>query len=117
VDALDVANQAIAATPDTVWLYINKAHALMLLGRVDESRTLYLQYEGTPSAIPSFFSGAFCNLRYGLMLQNTRDAGEFGRIFRFPMISGRRSLRQWSDLCAQCRVRVRKTAEIWPFQK
>ena len=27
-----------------IWLYTNRAHALMFLDRVDEARSLYLQY-------------------------------------------------------------------------
>ena len=45
--ALEVAYQAIALAPDQIWLYTNKAHALMFLGRADEARTVYLQYRGT----------------------------------------------------------------------
>ena len=45
--ALQVANDAIALAPDQIWLYTNKAHALMFLGRTDEARELYLKYRGT----------------------------------------------------------------------
>jgi tetratricopeptide (TPR) repeat protein len=44
--ALSVADQAIALAPNETWLYTNRAHALMFLGRVDEARTLYLQNRG-----------------------------------------------------------------------
>ena len=37
----------IALAPDQIWLYTNRAHALMFLGRVDEAREVYLQYRGT----------------------------------------------------------------------
>jgi tetratricopeptide (TPR) repeat protein len=44
--ALDVEDQAIALAPDTVWLYENRAYALMFLDHADEARALYLQYRG-----------------------------------------------------------------------
>jgi tetratricopeptide (TPR) repeat protein len=44
--ALDAIDQAISVTPDQIWLYSNRAHALMFLGRLDEARTLYLKYRG-----------------------------------------------------------------------
>jgi tetratricopeptide (TPR) repeat protein len=44
--ALEAADQAIALTPDKIWLYTNRAHALMFLDRVDEARALYLEYRG-----------------------------------------------------------------------
>ena len=44
--ALEVADQAISLAPNTIWLYTNRAHALMFLGRVDEARSIYLQYRG-----------------------------------------------------------------------
>ncbi len=45
-NALEAADQAISLAPDEIWLYTNKAHALMFLGRVDEARTLYVRYHG-----------------------------------------------------------------------
>jgi tetratricopeptide (TPR) repeat protein len=45
--ALQVADEAIALAPDQIWLYTNKAHALMFLGRTDEARELYRKYRGT----------------------------------------------------------------------
>jgi tetratricopeptide (TPR) repeat protein len=42
--ALQSADEAISLAPDKVWLYANRAHALMFLGRQDEARTLYLRY-------------------------------------------------------------------------
>jgi tetratricopeptide (TPR) repeat protein len=44
--ALAAADQAIAVTPEQTWLYTNRAHALMFLGRTDEARALYLKYRG-----------------------------------------------------------------------
>jgi tetratricopeptide (TPR) repeat protein len=43
-NALQSADQAIAIAPDQVWLYANRAHILMFLGREDEARVLYLRY-------------------------------------------------------------------------
>jgi tetratricopeptide (TPR) repeat protein len=42
--ALTAADQAISLAPEEIWLYTNRAHALMFLGRVDEARALYLKY-------------------------------------------------------------------------
>jgi tetratricopeptide (TPR) repeat protein len=42
--ALAAADQAISLAPDQIWLYTNRAHALMFLGRIDEARALYLKY-------------------------------------------------------------------------
>jgi tetratricopeptide (TPR) repeat protein len=44
--ALTVVDEAITVAPGTIWLYGNRAHALMFLGRTDEARALYLQYRG-----------------------------------------------------------------------
>jgi hypothetical protein len=44
--ALEAIDQTIAVAPDQIWLYANRAHALMFLGRLDEARTLYLTYRG-----------------------------------------------------------------------
>jgi tetratricopeptide (TPR) repeat protein len=44
--ALEIADQAIALAPEKIWLYSNRAHALMFLDRVDEARVLYLKYRG-----------------------------------------------------------------------
>jgi tetratricopeptide (TPR) repeat protein len=45
-EALEVADQAILLAPDQLWLYANRAHALMFLGRTEEARSLYLKYRG-----------------------------------------------------------------------
>ncbi|HLC08611.1 MAG TPA: tetratricopeptide repeat protein, partial [Methyloceanibacter sp.] len=45
--ALEAADEGISLAPDKIWLYTNRAHALMFLGRVDEARALYLQYRRT----------------------------------------------------------------------
>ena len=42
--ALTAADQAISLAPDKIWLYSNRAHALMFLGRTGEARALYLKY-------------------------------------------------------------------------
>ena len=39
---------SISLAPGKTWLYTNRAHALMLLGRIGEARALYLQYSGRP---------------------------------------------------------------------
>ena len=44
--ALEAADQAIALAPDEIWFRINRAHALMFLGRVEAARALYLKYRG-----------------------------------------------------------------------
>jgi tetratricopeptide (TPR) repeat protein len=44
--SLDTSDRAIAAAPSLVWLYTNRAHALMFLGRVDDARALYLAHRG-----------------------------------------------------------------------
>ena len=38
--ALEVADKAISLSPDKIWIYINRAHALMFLGRSDEARAI-----------------------------------------------------------------------------
>ncbi len=47
--ALEAADQAISLTPDALWLHMNRAHALMFLGRLDEARALYLRHRGAPN--------------------------------------------------------------------
>ena len=49
-DALAAADQSISLAPDQIWLYTNRAHALMFLGRIDEARALYLKYRGQKDA-------------------------------------------------------------------
>ncbi len=44
--SLDASDRAIAAAPSLVWLYSNRAHALMFLGRLDEARKLYQDHRG-----------------------------------------------------------------------
>jgi tetratricopeptide (TPR) repeat protein len=44
--ALGSANRALGIAPEKTWIQVNRAHALMLLRRVDEARSLYLQYRG-----------------------------------------------------------------------
>jgi tetratricopeptide (TPR) repeat protein len=45
--ALQAVDQAIALKPDEIWLYTNRAHALMFAGRIDQARSIYLKYRGT----------------------------------------------------------------------
>ena len=49
-NALAAADQSISLAPDQIWLYTNRAHALMFLGRTDEARALYLKYRGQKDA-------------------------------------------------------------------
>jgi predicted Zn-dependent protease len=44
--SLEASDRAIAAAPGLIWLYTNRAHALMFLGRVEEARTLYRAHRG-----------------------------------------------------------------------
>ena len=44
--ALTMSDDAVALAPDLVWLQTNRAHALMMLGRTDEARAIYLRYRG-----------------------------------------------------------------------
>jgi tetratricopeptide (TPR) repeat protein len=48
---LDAADQAAAIAPEQLWIHGNRAHALMLLGRVDEARTIYLRHRGSKNVI------------------------------------------------------------------
>ena len=43
------ASELVYLAPDKIWVHGNRAHALMLLGRVDEARALYLRYRGEKS--------------------------------------------------------------------
>jgi tetratricopeptide (TPR) repeat protein len=45
--SLELSDEAISVAPKMGWLHANRAHALMLLGRVDQARAIYLQYRGT----------------------------------------------------------------------
>ncbi len=42
--ALEAADRALALLPDQIWIYTNRAHALLFLGRVEDARALYLKY-------------------------------------------------------------------------
>jgi TPR repeat protein len=44
--ALDTVNEAIALAPDKIWLQSNQADALMMLGRIDEARAIYVRNAG-----------------------------------------------------------------------
>jgi TPR repeat protein len=46
--ALTVADRAHALLPDNLSIETNRAHALMFLGRGEDSKTLYLTYKGKP---------------------------------------------------------------------
>jgi tetratricopeptide (TPR) repeat protein len=45
-NALALSDEATTLAPDQLWLYDNRATALMLLGRTDEARAVYLAYRG-----------------------------------------------------------------------
>jgi len=42
--ALEAADQAISLAPGELWIYPNRAHALMFLDRLKEARQQYLKY-------------------------------------------------------------------------
>jgi TIR domain-containing protein len=44
--SIKVSDAAIRATPEKKWLYANRAHALMFLGRAQEARNIYLKFMG-----------------------------------------------------------------------
>jgi tetratricopeptide (TPR) repeat protein len=44
--ALEASDLVISIASDEIWLYTNRAHALMFLTHVDEARALYLQFRG-----------------------------------------------------------------------
>ncbi|MGO9174139.1 MAG: tetratricopeptide repeat protein [Rhodomicrobium sp.] len=46
--ALEASDRAIAIEPENLHPALNKAHALMFLGRAEEARALYLGYKGQP---------------------------------------------------------------------
>jgi TPR repeat protein len=48
--ALDTANLSIGLAPGLIWLRSNRADALMMLGKTDEARALYLQFQGSKDA-------------------------------------------------------------------
>jgi tetratricopeptide (TPR) repeat protein len=52
-NALDAADQVVALAPDRLWLHVNRAHALMFLGRVEEARAIYLAHRGARNASAS----------------------------------------------------------------
>jgi tetratricopeptide (TPR) repeat protein len=43
--ALGASDDAVTAAPNSIWLQIDRAHALMFLGRTDDARALYLRYQ------------------------------------------------------------------------
>jgi tetratricopeptide (TPR) repeat protein len=44
--ALAASDLAISLAPNMTWVYSNRAHALMFLGRVEEARSVYLKHRG-----------------------------------------------------------------------
>jgi hypothetical protein len=47
----EAADLVTSLAPDKIWLQGNRAHALMLIGRVDEARVLYLRYRGEKNVL------------------------------------------------------------------
>jgi hypothetical protein len=43
--ALSSADRALSIAPGELWIVMNRAHALMLVGRIKEARTLYLAHK------------------------------------------------------------------------
>ncbi len=54
-EALALSDEAIALAPGQLWLYTNRADALMLLGRSDEARAIYLEFRGKMSNPPTLW--------------------------------------------------------------
>ena len=48
--ALDTANLSIGLAPEVVWLRSNRADALMMLGKTNEARAIYLRFRGMKDA-------------------------------------------------------------------
>jgi tetratricopeptide (TPR) repeat protein len=44
--ALETADLTTERMPDALWLQVNRAHALLFIGRVDEARALYIRHRG-----------------------------------------------------------------------
>src|SRR5262249_26487101 len=49
--ALEASDLVISIASNEIWLYTNRAHALMFLARVDEARTLYIRYRGEKNVV------------------------------------------------------------------
>jgi len=50
-DALAAADQSISLAPDQIWLYTNRAHALMFLGRIDEATGAVFEVSGSKGRV------------------------------------------------------------------
>ncbi|HUC18651.1 MAG TPA: hypothetical protein VMA37_13295 [Acetobacteraceae bacterium] len=48
--ALDTANLSVGLMPESVWLQSNRADALMMLGKTDEARAIYLRFRAVKDA-------------------------------------------------------------------
>lgn len=59
--SLKASDRAVAAAPGLTRLYINRAHALMFLGRADEARKLYLAHRGEKTQGDKTWEGAIRN--------------------------------------------------------
>ena len=51
MQGLDAADEAISLAGDQIWIYGNRAHALMFLDHADEARAIYLKYRGTQDVL------------------------------------------------------------------
>ena len=45
-EALAVTERALALAPDLLWIELNRAHALLFIGRLDEAQALYVAHTG-----------------------------------------------------------------------
>src|SRR5262249_13364099 len=45
-EALAATDQALGLAPDLLWIETNRAHALLLLGRLEDARSAYLRHKG-----------------------------------------------------------------------
>ena len=78
---LEASDQAIALAPNKIWLYVNRAHALMFLGRIDEARAIYLEYRGRQKVVgedswDTILRNDFADLRTASLSDPLMDAIE-----------------------------------------
>src|SRR5262249_15680396 len=45
-EALAAAEKAAALAPDLLWIELNRAHALLFIGRLDDAQALYVAHKG-----------------------------------------------------------------------
>jgi tetratricopeptide (TPR) repeat protein len=83
--ALNCADEALAAHPKSVVLNINRAHALMFLGRVAQAQEIYLRYRGKKmpprgKSCDNFILQGFVQLRQTGLSQPLMDEIEQGSV-------------------------------------